>query len=98
MRFRKLRYQLLAVVALVLASGTLTAQEPTAVEPQETHASILAVDSAVLGARRGIEAARRESTTGWIWGGFLGGATLGPIGAGLVWTLANNSDVALDTD
>jgi hypothetical protein len=52
----------------------------------------------VLGLRRGIDAARYESTTNWVWGGFIGGLTLGPIGAGLAWTLANNSDVALGVD
>lgn len=52
-------------------------------------------DSAALGAQRGAEAARFEGTGPWVMRGFFGGLTLGPIGAGLVWTVANNSDVAL---
>jgi hypothetical protein len=52
-------------------------------------------DSAALGARRGTEAARYEATSQWVFRGFLGGLTLGPIGAGVAWTAANNSAVAL---
>jgi hypothetical protein len=82
---------------LLLAAAPLAGQEPTAPEPQQQPDSVV-LDSAVLGARRGLEAARFESTTNWVWGGFFGGLTLGPIGAGLAWTLANNSDVALGVD
>lgn len=53
------------------------------------------IDSAALGAQRGTEAARFEGTGPWVMRGFVGGLTLGPIGAGLVWTVANNSAVAL---
>ncbi|CAN5805868.1 hypothetical protein BH23GEM3_BH23GEM3_25700 [soil metagenome] len=52
-------------------------------------------DSVVLGSARGAEAARHESTTNWVAGGFAGGMTLGPIGAGLSWVLANNSDATV---
>jgi hypothetical protein len=52
-------------------------------------------DSAALGAQRGTEAARYEGTGPWVMRGFLGGLTLGPIGAGLVYVVANNSEVAL---
>jgi hypothetical protein len=93
------RTTLLASCALLVAVGPLTAQQtpvPEA-EPQRPTDDVV-LDSAALGARRGLEAARYESTTGWVWGGFLGGLTLGPIGAGLAWTLANNSDVALGLD
>jgi hypothetical protein len=52
-------------------------------------------DSAALGTQRGTEAARYEGTGPWVMRGFLGGLTLGPIGAGLVYVVANNSEVAL---
>jgi hypothetical protein len=78
----------------LLAAIPLAAQETSVPEPQQPPETV-ALDSAVLGARRGQEAARFESTTSYVWGGFVGGLTLGPIGAGLAWTLANNSDVAL---
>jgi hypothetical protein len=72
-----------APVQLQLLSG----QEPAAHAQQ--------VDSAALGAHRGAEAARYAATSGWVMRGFLGGMTLGPIGAGVAYTVANNSDVAL---
>lgn len=79
-----------------MAAGPLAAQQIPPRDPPS--ADTLAVESSVLGERRGTQAARYESTGGWIWGGFLGGITLGPIGAGLAWTLANNSDAALGLD
>jgi hypothetical protein len=83
------------LLAAVPVSGQQTPErEPTLQQPPDT----LVLDSAVLGARRGLDAARFESTTNWVWGGFLGGLTLGPIGAGLAWTLANTSDAALSVD
>jgi hypothetical protein len=90
---------LLLAGALVLATDPAAAQDvpardTTPVPPAEAAA----LDTVVLGARRGVDAARYESTTNWVWGGFVGGLTLGPIGAGLAWTLANNSDVALGVD
>jgi hypothetical protein len=89
-----------AIGALLLVASPLAAQEPPAepAAPEARTASIVMTDTAVLGTRRGLQAARYESTSRWIWGGFLGGFALGPIGAGLAWTLANNSDVALTVD
>jgi hypothetical protein len=86
--------------ALLVVVWPLAAQEPPQeqVELEVRSGTAMVTDTAVLGARRGLQAARYESTTNWIWGGFLGGMTLGPIGAGLAWTLANNSEVALGVD
>jgi hypothetical protein len=89
-----------AVGALLLVTTPLAGQGRSEgqVDPAVDTASVVMTDTTVLGARRGLQAARYESTSRWIWGGFLGGATLGPIGAGLAWTLANNSQVALGVD
>jgi hypothetical protein len=88
-----------AMGALLLVPSSLDAQEPPEAQlAPEVRASFVVADTAVLGARRGLQAARYETTSRWIWGGFLGGMTLGPIGAGLAWTLANNSEVALSVD
>ena len=93
------KYIAWAVGALLLVASPLAAQEPDEqVDPEVRATSALMTDTVVLGARRGLQAARYESTSSWIWGGFLGGMTLGPIGTGLAWTLANNSDVALTVD
>jgi hypothetical protein len=86
---------LLLAGALLLATDSAAAQDVPAPDAPPAAA---ASDTVVLGARRGVDAARYESTTNWVWGGFVGGLTLGPIGAGLAWTLANNSDVALGVD
>jgi hypothetical protein len=90
---------------LLLAGALLLATDPAAAQdvPERDTTPVPApeaasLDTVVLGARRGVDAARYESTTNWVWGGFVGGLTLGPIGAGLAWTLANNSDVALGVD
>lgn len=90
---------LLLAGAIVLAAGPAAAQDVPASDTTRSPAAEAAPsDTVVLGARRGVEAARYESTTSWVWGGFVGGLTLGPIGAGLAWTLANNSDVAIGVD
>lgn len=65
------------------------------VPPVQATPRTAQLDSAELGAQRGTEAARYESTGPWVMRGFFGGLTLGPIGAGLVWTVANNSNVAI---
>jgi hypothetical protein len=85
--------------ALLVCWAPVAGQQPALdTVPPGLQPAGMALDSATLGARRGLEAARYESTQGWIWGGFAGGLTLGPIGAGLAWTLANNSDVALGVE
>jgi hypothetical protein len=85
--------------AVILATDAAAAQDvPAPATTPAPAAAAAASDTVVLGARRGVDAARYESTTNWVWGGFVGGLTLGPIGAGLAWTLANNSDVALGVD
>lgn len=90
---------LLLAGALVLTAAPAAAQDVPAPDTTPVPAAqAMASDTVVLGARRGVDAARYESTTNWVWGGFVGGLTLGPIGAGLAWTLANNSDVALGVD
>jgi hypothetical protein len=90
---------LLLAGALVLATDPAAAQDVPARDTTPVPAAeAAALDTVVLGARRGVDAARYESTTNWVWGGFVGGLTLGPIGAGLAWTLATNSDVALRVD
>lgn len=78
----------LLAVAILLSLGVapLAAQQT---------APVAVSDSVVLGSARGAETARNESTTNWVAGGFAGGLTLGPIGAGLSWALANNSEVTL---
>jgi hypothetical protein len=90
---------LLFAGTLFLGAGPAAAQDtPARATTPVLAAEAAASDTVVLGARRGVDAARYESTTNWVWGGFVGGLTLGPIGAGLAWTLANNSEVALGVD
>jgi hypothetical protein len=94
-----IRRAVLVAGALMACWAPAAGQQPALdTVPPGLEPAGMALDSATLGARRGLEAARYESTQGWIWGGFAGGLTLGPIGAGLAWTLANNSDVALGVD
>jgi len=89
----------LLTVALLAAASPVVGQEVPVRDTMPTEAAVvMALDTAVLGTRRGFDAARYESTSNWVWGGFVGGLTLGPIGAGLAWTLANNSDVSLGVD
>jgi hypothetical protein len=89
----------LLLVGALLATDSAAAQDlPTPDTTPVPAAEAAASDTVVLAARRGVDAARYESTTNWVWGGFIGGLTLGPIGAGLAWTLANNSDVAIGID
>lgn len=93
------RAALLAGAFLLAAAPVFGQQTPVPdTVPQADRIGSTVLDSTVLGARRGLDAARYESTTGWVLGGFLGGFTLGPVGAGLAWTLANNSDVSLGVD
>jgi hypothetical protein len=94
-----IRRAVLVAGALMACWAPAAGQQPALdTLPPGLEPAGMALDSATLGARRGLAAARYESTQGWIWGGFAGGLTLGPIGAGLAWTLANNSDVALGVD
>ncbi|HEV2132196.1 MAG TPA: hypothetical protein VGR27_13870 [Longimicrobiaceae bacterium] len=90
---------LIASAALVLGTGVLEAQQiPDAVAQQRAEAMMVQrADSSlmILAAGDGAQAARLESTARWLWGGFAGGATLGPIGAGMAWFLADNSDARL---
>jgi hypothetical protein len=98
-RCSRYRAALLAGACLLIAAPVLGQQTPVPdTVPRADLVGSTVLDSTVLGTRRGLAAARYESTTPWIWGGFLGGLTLGPVGAGLAWTLANNSDVALGVD
>lgn len=85
---------------LLFLAGPVAGQQPPEPVPERAiqQPDTMVLDSAVLGARRGLQAARVESTSNWVWGGFFGGLTLGPIGAGLAWTLANNSSVGLSVD
>lgn len=93
------RHAWLLAGVLLVAADPVAGQDAPARDTTAPHApEVDALDAAVLGARRGLEAARYEPTTGWVWGGFVGGLTLGPIGAGVAWTLANNSDVALGVE
>jgi hypothetical protein len=87
---------LLAFAAALPLAAQQTAQDTMARAAADTTVRrTAALDSAALGTLRGADAARYESTTGWVMRGFAGGLTLGPIGAGLAWTVANNSEVAL---
>jgi hypothetical protein len=79
----------LALACLLVAAPLAAQQTPPPVQGDSASASLL------LAHHRGAEAARYASTTRWVTGGFLGGLTLGPIGAGLAWTLANNSDAEM---
>jgi hypothetical protein len=85
----------LAGTVLLTASPALGQQIPERQLMVQTPPDSVVLDSAALGVRRGVAGARYEDTSRWIWGGFLGGFTLGPIGTGLAWTLANNSEVSL---
>jgi hypothetical protein len=76
-------------LAALLVASPIAAQMPVA----DTTAS-----SVILAQYRGAEAARFASTTRWVVGGFAGGLTLGPVGAGLAWTLARSSDAELPAD
>jgi hypothetical protein len=81
----------LALLPLLAAVAPLAAQSPATAGATQGPA----LDSVALGSLRGSEAARYESTSNWVMRGFAGGLTLGPIGTGLAWTVANNSDVVL---
>lgn len=83
---------LILSAGLVLGSGALQAQQPTGLAAQQRTEA----DLAALAAGAGAQAARNESTTPWIWGGFAGGLTTGPIGTGLAWFLADNSQARLE--
>lgn len=92
-----------AVLAVVAAPPTHAQQRLVPDAPPLVPVSLVApavydvqTDSAALGTQRGTEAARYEGTGPWVMRGFLGGLTLGPIGAGLVYVVANNSEVALN--
>lgn len=83
----------LGLVLAAVHAPPVAAQEPQA---RPTADTVVAIPDAMLVAQyRGAEAARYASTTKWVIGGFAGGLTLGPVGAGLAWTLANNSDAEL---
>jgi hypothetical protein len=91
-----------AVMVVVAASPAHAQQRLNPEAPVLVPVSLVApapydaqTDSAALGTQRGTEAARYEGTGPWVMRGFLGGLTLGPIGAGLVYVVANNSEVAL---
>lgn len=91
---------LIASAGLVLGTGVLAAQQtPEAAAQQRAEAMVVQrADSSlmILAAGDGAQAARLESTAQWLWGGFAGGAALGPIGAGMAWFLAGNSHARLE--
>jgi hypothetical protein len=81
----------------MLLGALLAGTHRPAAAQQALAEPLSAADSAALGARRGAEAARHESTARWVWSGFAGGLVLvGPIGAGASYVAASNSKVALD--
>jgi hypothetical protein len=93
-----------AVVVMVLvAASPAQGQQRLIPDPAQTLPVSLGeravndvqTDSAALGTQRGTEAARFEGTGPWVMRGFLGGLALGPIGTGLVYVVANNSDAAM---
>lgn len=90
----------LVIVTVLFIAGLapFTARQVAAQEPGTPPAvtrQVTVTDSVALGSLRGETAARSQGTSQWVFGGFLGGMTLGPIGAGLAWTVANNSDVVV---
>jgi hypothetical protein len=82
-------------VAFLALSAFLLPAAPLHAQQVQSPPAILVEDSASLGALQGELDARNESTTGWWWRGFAGGALLGPIGGGFAYALANNSGVTL---
>jgi hypothetical protein len=92
------RGAVVAVLTLILTAGAAQGQQPrTAADTAAlVHARAAAArDSAAIGQQRGLQAARNEPTSQWVFRGFLGGLVLGPIGAGVAYTAANNSGVAV---
>lgn len=87
-----------AVLRTALLLGCVSALLGAAPAPIAAQQALemTAADSSALGTRRGAEAARNESTSKWMLGGFAGGFTLGPIGAGVSYATASQSKVALD--
>ena len=86
----------LGLLLAVAHAPPLAAQEPQARPTADTV--VTTPDALLVAEYRGAEAARYASTTKWVFGGFAGGLTLGPVGAGLAWTLANNSDAELTAE
>ncbi len=90
----------IASAGLVLGTGVLEAQQtPEAVAQQRAETLVAQrADSTllILAATDGAQAARLESTTHWLWGGFAAGTVLGPIGAGMAWFVADNSQARLE--
>jgi hypothetical protein len=95
------RRSVLSALAVLGAAGGLHAQQPVPSTERDTTAAVSLAptatprDSAALGGQRGVQAARNETTSQWIFRGFLGGVTFGPLGAGVAYAAANNSGVAL---
>jgi hypothetical protein len=92
------RGTVVAVFTLLLAAAAAQAQEPRAAADTAALVDARAAaarDSAAIGYQRGLQAARNEPTSQWVLRGFLGGLVLGPVGAGVAYTAANNSGVAV---
>jgi hypothetical protein len=90
------RWTVLLLVLAMVHAGPLEAQEQQARPAADSMRPV--PDALLVAEMRGAEAARYASTTRWVFGGFAGGLTLGPIGAGLAWTMANNSDAELSAE
>lgn len=87
-----MRMSLLLAFLLMLGVEESSAQEVPPTRADSTSSSL------ILAQHRGAEAARYASTTRWVFGGFMGGLTLGPVGAGLAYVLANNSDTEVPVE
>jgi len=79
---------------MVLAALVLTAAPPlSAQEPELPTRS--AAEALRPGVEDGVLRADRVGTGGYVVTGFVGGFLLGPVGAGVMWAVANYSDTAL---
>lgn len=82
------RFSVLCAAAMLTTAAPLTAQAPA--PPADSAETALAA-----GMQEGTTTAETIGTGIWTFGGFAGGAVLGPIGAGLAYALATSSASSL---
>jgi hypothetical protein len=78
------------LLAAPAAAQSAPSAEPEAAQPTDTLAQ--------AGKVEGTTSAEAAGTAVWTVGGFAGGLTLGPIGAGLAYAMAESSASALPAD
>jgi hypothetical protein len=90
------RLSALCLLALAATAAPLAAQAPAAVAATPSVVAAAPSDSLfAVGIQEGSTNAQTVGTGVWTMGAFVGGAVLGPIGAGLAYALASGSASAL---